>query len=73
MSGADAERAYTERLPVIARLANGDKWLSAPSGFIRRRTDSGLSKFFCEFEDKGKNSVMVIEAERLKFAEKAVT
>ena len=70
MSGEDAERAYKEKLPVIARLPNGDRWLSFPSGMIIRRTDSGLSRYFCEFEDKNKNSVMVIEAERLKFAEK---
>ena len=71
MSGAEAERAYEKRLPVIARLPNGDKWFACPTGIIIRRTESGLSKFFCEFEDKGKNSVMVIEIEKLKLAEKA--
>ena len=71
MSGSEAEKEYEKRLPVIARLPSGDKWFACPTGIIVRRTDSGLSKFYCEFEDKNKNSVTVVEAERLKFAEKA--
>ena len=70
MSGEEAEKAYTEKLPVIARLPSGKKWFAHPTGVIRRRTDSGLSKFFCEFEDENRHSVMVIEAEKLELAQR---